>query len=155
LLWTRETCPRNANKASETSEASSTHPASSFTTPGMSTASQNTQQTSQSAQSVREFTGNASLCSFDPSHPLCPLQLDADADWNADTGATSHMTPHCHWLCNYAPRCIPIKLANNSIVYIQRTVSLLSSQSVALIFCTVKQVYSTLSSQSVAQRARQ
>jgi hypothetical protein len=38
---------------------------------------------------------------------------------------------------------------------IQRTVSLLSSQSVALIFCTVKQVYSTLSSQSVAQRARQ
>jgi hypothetical protein len=36
---------------------------------------------------------------------------------------------------------------------IQRTVSLLSSQSVALIFCTVKQVYSTLSSQSVAQKA--
>jgi hypothetical protein len=36
---------------------------------------------------------------------------------------------------------------------IQRTVSLLSSQSVALIFCTVKQVYGTLSSQSVAQRA--
>jgi hypothetical protein len=38
---------------------------------------------------------------------------------------------------------------------IQRPVSLLSSQSVAHIFCTVKQVYSTLSSQSVAQRARQ
>jgi hypothetical protein len=41
------------------------------------------------------------------------------------------------------------------IYVIQRTVSLLSSQSVAHIFCTVKQVYSTLSSQSVAQRARQ
>jgi hypothetical protein len=39
--------------------------------------------------------------------------------------------------------------------FIQTTVSLLSSQSVALIFCTVKQVYSTLSSQSVVQRARQ
>jgi hypothetical protein len=42
-----------------------------------------------------------------------------------------------------------------AVLDIQRTVSLLSSQSVALIFCTVKQVYSTLSSQSVAQRARQ
>jgi hypothetical protein len=36
--------------------------------------------------------GKESLPSFDPFHPLCPLQLDADADWNADTGATSHMT---------------------------------------------------------------
>jgi hypothetical protein len=91
--------PKNANKASETPAASSTPPASSSTTPGTSTVSQNTQQTSQSAQSIREFAGNASLHSFDPSHPLCPLQLDADADWNADTGATSHMTPHRHWLC--------------------------------------------------------
>jgi hypothetical protein len=83
----------------------------------MPTASQNTQKTSQSAQRVREFTGNASLRSFDPSHPLSPLQLDADADWNADTGATSHMTPHRHWLRNYAPRHVPIKLADNNIVY--------------------------------------
>jgi hypothetical protein len=47
--------------------------------------------------------------------------------------------------------------ADYSITYapdpIQRTVSLLSSQSLAHIFCTVKQVYSTLSSHSVAQRA--
>jgi hypothetical protein len=112
--------PRNANKASEMPAASSTLPApptSSTMTSGMSTASQNTQQTSQSAQSVREFAGNASLHSFDPSHPLCPLQLNADADWNADTGATSHMTPHRHWLCNYAPKHVPIKLADNNIVY--------------------------------------
>src|ERR1700710_2359842 len=37
---------------------------------------------------------------------------------------------------------------------IQRTGSLLSSQSVALIFCMLEHKYSTLSSQSVAQRAR-
>jgi hypothetical protein len=112
--------PSNANMASEMPAASSTLPGpstSSTTTSGMSTASQNTQKTSQSVQSIREFAGNASLHSFDPSHPLCPLQLDADADWNADTGATSHMTPHHHWLCNYAPRRVPIKLADNNIVY--------------------------------------
>src|ERR1700709_1628163 len=112
--------PRNANKASETPAASSTlpgTPTSSTTTLGTPTTSQNAQHTSQSAQSVTEFAGNASLCSFDPSHPLCPLQLDADADWNADTGATSHMTPHRHWLRNYAPKRVPIKLADNNIVY--------------------------------------
>jgi hypothetical protein len=215
---------RVLNQQQLTPAASSTPPApstSSTTTPGTSTAFQNTQQTSHSVQSIREFAGNASLRSFDPSHPLCPLQLDADADWNVDIGATSHMTPHHHWLRNYAPRRVPIKLADNNIVYsagvrtvvfspvvdgktvraveftrvshvpdlrnnllsvlyltrnigftvhinsshmsferptgtplfvatisIQRTVSLLSSQSFALIFCTVKQVYSTLSSLS-------
>ena len=64
-----------------------------------------------------EFAGNASLRSFDSSDPLCPLQLDAHADWNADTGATSHMTPHRHWLRNYAPKRVAIKLADNNIVY--------------------------------------
>src|ERR1700709_616382 len=112
--------PRNANKASETPATSSTLPStptSSTTAPGIATTSQNAQHTSQSAQRVTEFAGNASLCSFDPSHPLCPLQLDADADWNADTGATSHMTPHRHWLRNYDPKRVAIKLADNNIVY--------------------------------------
>jgi hypothetical protein len=27
------------------------------------------------------------------------------------------MTPHRHWLRNYAPRRVPIKLADNNIVY--------------------------------------
>jgi hypothetical protein len=27
------------------------------------------------------------------------------------------MTPHCHWLHNYIPRRVPIKLADGSIVY--------------------------------------
>ncbi|MGH7239339.1 MAG: GAG-pre-integrase domain-containing protein [Candidatus Saccharimonadales bacterium] len=37
--------------------------------------------------------------------------------WITDTGATSHMTPHKHWLKNYTPLVIPIKLADNSVVY--------------------------------------
>ena len=50
---------------------------------------------------VPDTAGHASFRSFDPSHPLCPLQLDACVDWNADTGATSYMTPHRHWMRNY------------------------------------------------------
>ncbi|KAJ3489457.1 hypothetical protein NLJ89_g11528 [Agrocybe chaxingu] len=43
--------------------------------------------------------------------------MDADFDWVADTGATSHMTSHRHWIRNYASLCIPVKLADNSIIY--------------------------------------
>ena len=28
------------------------------------------------------------------------------------------MTPHCHWVQNYLPLRIPIRLADNSIVYL-------------------------------------
>ncbi|KIJ17300.1 hypothetical protein PAXINDRAFT_73331, partial [Paxillus involutus ATCC 200175] len=53
---------------------------------------------------IIEHAGNASLYSSDPSGPLSLLQLDADSDWNADSGVTSHMTPHHHWLRNYTPK---------------------------------------------------
>ncbi|KAG1786729.1 uncharacterized protein HD556DRAFT_1434626 [Suillus plorans] len=43
--------------------------------------------------------------------------LDADVDWNADTGATSYMTPHRHYIRNYTLKCMPIQLANSTIVY--------------------------------------
>ena len=66
---------------------------------------------------VSDTAGHASFRSFDPSHPLYPLQLDACVDWNADTGATSHMTPHRHWMRNYVPKRILIKLADNKTVY--------------------------------------
>jgi transposase InsO family protein len=62
---------------------------------------------------VAESAGNASdnhISSF-------PLQIDANFDWNADSGATSHMTPHAHWMRNYTPFRTPIRLANNHIVY--------------------------------------
>ena len=158
---------------------------------------------SESLLPVPQSAGHASFHSFDHSDPLYPLQLDACVDWNADTGATSHMTPHHHWLHNYVPQCIPIKLADNNTVYsagegivyfnpiidgkAARTFGFIrvlhvpdlrnnllsvlfltrqkgftcSKQSITpwvhsqlhFIFSTVKTVYSTLSSQSVAQRA--
>lgn len=56
------------------------------------------------------------------AHLACPppkrLQNQkADIIWNADSGATSHMTPHKKWIRNMKPCKIPIKLANDEIVY--------------------------------------
>ena len=42
-----------------------------------------------------EFAGNASTSDY--TNPHSPLISDAGADWNTDTGATCHMTPHRHW----------------------------------------------------------
>jgi len=52
--------------------------------------------------------------------PLYPLQHNADIHWNADTGATAHMTPHRHWICNYTPKCALVKLADNKVIYSAR-----------------------------------
>jgi len=65
-------------------------------------------------EEVVKFVGNASACSLlDSSTP----QNDSDFDWLADTGASSHMTPHRQWLHKYMSMCIPIKLADDTIVY--------------------------------------
>jgi hypothetical protein len=80
-------------------------------TPGTPSTTSTAATANVAAQDVAERAGNASLRSIDPCDALSPLQLDADVDWNADTGATSHMTPHRHWLRNYTPKRIPIKLA--------------------------------------------
>jgi hypothetical protein len=65
-----------------------------------------------SDKAVVKFAGNASaLSSID--HPTW-LKTRASTDWNPDTGASSHMTPHQHWFRSYSP---PIRLADNSIVY--------------------------------------
>ena len=37
--------------------------------------------------------------------------------WNADTGATSHMTPHKNWIRNYTQYRVPIKLADHRVIY--------------------------------------
>ena len=68
------------------------------------------------SQGIVERARNASLHST-PSDPFSPLMLNADHDWNADSGATSHMTLHRHWLHKYTPKHVAIKLANNTIVY--------------------------------------
>ena len=67
--------------------------------------------TAKTPETPTEFAGNASAPSTSPS-PIPP-----NFDWLADTGATSHMTPHRHWVRNYSPLRIPINLADNSIVY--------------------------------------
>jgi len=40
----------------------------------------------------------------------------ASTDWNTDTGASSHMTPHRHWFRSYSPHVVPVRLADNSII---------------------------------------
>ncbi len=57
-----------------------------------------------------EFAGNAST-SNSGSTPFI------STDWNTDTGATAHMTPHCHWFKSYTPFRVPICLADESIIY--------------------------------------
>jgi hypothetical protein len=41
----------------------------------------------------------------------------ADARWIADTGATSHMSPRRSWFTKLEPLAIPIRVANDHIVY--------------------------------------
>jgi hypothetical protein len=68
------------------------------------------EQTEQANASQIEFAGYASAPSSS-THPQW-LQSQACADWNTDTGATSHMTPHKHWFHSYSPHVVPIRLAN-------------------------------------------
>jgi transposase InsO family protein len=63
------------------------------------------------APAVVEAALAASLRSSTPSGPL------ADAHWIADTGATSHMTPHRSWFVQYKPFVTPIRVANNAVVF--------------------------------------
>jgi len=37
--------------------------------------------------------------------------------WNADTGATAHMTPRREWFKSYTPCSVPIRVANGQVVY--------------------------------------
>src|SRR3979490_939603 len=65
-----------------------------------------------------EFAGNASTASFSSfALSSTPLQLNAEFDWIADTSATSHMTPHRHWIRDFRPLVIPIQLADHQVVY--------------------------------------
>jgi len=65
------------------------------------------------AKKPTKFTARAS------QNPLVSLPTNADHAWNADTGASAHMTPHLNWLQNYQPKCMPIKLADNMIIYLE------------------------------------
>ncbi|TFK17552.1 hypothetical protein FA15DRAFT_551997, partial [Coprinopsis marcescibilis] len=69
------------------------------------------------SQAVVESAGSTTVRLSGPSDPSQPLQLNADFHWIPDTGATAHMTPHGHWLRDYKPLHIPVRLADHSIVY--------------------------------------
>ena len=66
------------------------------------------------ASAPTEYAGQATVRSSSSS---IPLDHATHALCTSDTGATAHMTPHRHWLRNYTPSRIAIRLANNSIVY--------------------------------------
>jgi hypothetical protein len=61
---------------------------------------------------VEEFAGNASITCFDSLSPNFSLSLC----WCADTGASSHMTPHRAWFHEYEPYSIPIRVADGTVV---------------------------------------
>ena len=65
------------------------------------------------AEAATEFAGKASAVS---EHEANSTSFN-DFDWNTDTGTTSHMTPHKSWIRNYTPYRVPIKLADNRIIY--------------------------------------
>ena len=111
-----KTTKRKGKKAN-TAQTVST-PTSSTSTPSSSvTPAPAVANSAQASQDVVELAGNASARSIAPSHPSSSSSIDSDGDWNADSGATAHMTPHRHWLRNYTPKRVPIKLADNTIVY--------------------------------------
>ena len=62
---------------------------------------------------VTEFAGKASAALETEAFSTCSNIFH----WNTDTGATSHMTPHRNWLRNYTPYRVPIRLADNRVIY--------------------------------------
>ena len=44
-------------------------------------------------------------------------QPHSDSSWNADSGASAHMTCHRHWIRNLRPYRVQIRLADGSVVY--------------------------------------
>ncbi|KZT17990.1 hypothetical protein NEOLEDRAFT_1184691 [Neolentinus lepideus HHB14362 ss-1] len=80
---------------------------------------QNAQEVSEDVEAsanIAVYAGKASvaLSASDRSSWLSSL---AAANWNTNTGATSHMTPHQHWFASYLLHIIPVRLANDTIIY--------------------------------------
>ena len=73
------------------------------------------EETKQSkAENVTESAGNASaFFEFE----AFSTSVNNVVDWNTDTGATSHMTPHRHWFITYTPYRVPIRLADQRIIF--------------------------------------
>jgi hypothetical protein len=76
-----------------------------------------------SAKEVNIDAGNAAIESAGHASVLSSserskwLSSKASTNWNADTGASSHMTPHRHWFSSYSPHIIPIRVADGFIIH--------------------------------------
>lgn len=70
----------------------------------------------------------------------------ANSNWNTDSEATAHMTPHLHWLRDYKPFKVPIKLADDTVIFSSGVGSILfkpfvnSLQTQSLLFTRVLHV---------------
>ena len=69
------------------------------------------QPTSNTAQSAQVATASA-LSSV--------IQSQSHSSWNADTGASAHMTFNLHWMRHMKPHHTPIHLADRSVLYSER-----------------------------------
>ena len=68
------------------------------------------------SQSTPDAPQSASIASA--SALLSTASPDAHiSSWNADTGASAHMTFNRHWIHHMTPHRIPIRLADGSVVY--------------------------------------
>lgn len=64
---------------------------------------------------IVEVAGNASALSS--AEHSAWLASSTSSDWNTDTGASSHMTPHRQWFTSYIPHVVPIHLADGSVIH--------------------------------------
>ena len=75
--------------------------------------SEGANKAAEKAEAVTEFAGQASAVSEHEANSTSSNIFH----WNTDTGATSIMTPHKHWIRNYTHYRVPIKLADDTIIY--------------------------------------
>jgi transposase InsO family protein len=84
--------------------------------PSSSAASPASTQSQSSPQLVPEAPQSASIASA--SSLFSAATPDAHfSSWNADTGASAHMTFNRHWMRNLVPHRIPIRLADGSVIH--------------------------------------
>ena len=80
-------------------------------TPSSNSVSSEHARVSQDTKNVEEFADNAST-TLTLSRPAFSLSFC----WCADTGASSHMTPHREWFDEYQPHSVPVRVANGTVV---------------------------------------
>ncbi|EJF55328.1 hypothetical protein DICSQDRAFT_17627, partial [Dichomitus squalens LYAD-421 SS1] len=76
-----------------------------------------TQGTPQESAGAATVSAGCALALSSSADRSTWLASPAAANWNTDTGASAHMTPHRHWFRSYSPHNVPIRLANSHIVY--------------------------------------